>query len=173
MKRTCMLSAKDHPATKALKIYHHTNCGAKVQFSSEVTVIVIPNIDDKDTSILWWSRMDINYFRQRKKQEEYMKDQVSSMILVITNDISRRPLLASALTDGIPPKNKYIACTHIKLEMALVVLKLHFKQILIDGGDKDDHKKSEQMAKMFCPNACIVTVHTDCDNNIIGMNSVI
>jgi hypothetical protein len=101
-----------------------------------------------------------------------MKDQVSSMMLVITNNISRRPLLAAAATGGTPPKSKYIACTHLKLEMALEVLKLHFKQIIIDGGDATDHKKSEAMVRQFCPNACIITVHTDHNSQIISTNSV-
>lgn len=140
----------------------------KVQFG-EVTVIIIPMVEEDTSSTLWWSATDIQYFRMRKRQERMLKQRVSAMTLVVTNHTERRAALASALFQSSGyPHGKYIACEHPKLENKLEILNIDFQRVVIDGDNETECAMTVQLIQKFCPFAYVLIVSSSQENRFLN-----
>ena len=159
-KRSHVNQMVDTTACKMLKVHHGVTESrqTRVQFG-EVTVIVIPLIEESTSAALWWSPTDIQYFRNRKRHEQVLKQRLSAMTLVVTSNTERRASLASSLFQSSGcPHGKYIACEHHKLEMTLEILNVDFQRVVIDGEREGECDSSEQIVQKFCPFAYVLIV---------------
>lgn len=151
----------------------HARPATKVRFSSEVSTVVIPEVQEYDKSKLWWAASDMSKFRQRVILQKTIKNQVVDMTLVITNNASKRKTLIGT-TFGIiqPAEKKYVSCSHIKVPKALKGLNLKFKNIVIDGSDESERLDTQTLVQKMCPNAKVLTVYTDINNHVIHIEQM-
>lgn len=166
MKRQIISIAVDTESRKFPKMDYTVTPARKtrVKFSAEVTVILIPYVEEKENTMLWWSAGEILYFRRRRRIMSNMLNQISSMALVVTNDASRRPLLASMICgDGSLPTNKYVACDHLQLKRALEIMDHGFHSVIIDGADAKDFCNSLELVNKLHPTTSITVYNGDGD----------
>jgi hypothetical protein len=144
---------------------------SKVKFSPEDTTFVIPVVEENMISNLWWSPHDMTKFRKRQSTKKNIESNAPDITLVITNDPSRRKVLASTTTGLHEPKSKFVSCGHDKVNRAFNMMNLKFQFIVIDGDDANDCVCTADLVRSFCPEATILTIHTDFDNNITAVQS--